>query len=244
MFKQAVTAAIGLGLAVAPDAWAQTTGSVFGPGVTQGDREVEYRLGAEWADAGDTPGLAHRLHLQHGVTDALRWRLIASWDDPADGAFELDHIQGELMWQIVETTPSGYASALRFDARISEGDNTPHEVGVNWTNQWTLNDQWRVRALVLFDRDVGPNANDDWILETRASLSRRFENGYRLTLESFNELGGLDAGFGGFEDQSHQLGPVLSGPLAYDVDWSAGMLFGLSDAAPDQDLIVRLSRPF
>jgi hypothetical protein len=244
MFKPTVYVALGLGLAAAPQTQAQTTGSVFGPGVSQGEREAEYRLGVEWEEAGDTPSLAHRFHIQTSMTDALRWRLIAAWEDPAHGDLELDYVQGELLWQILETTPSGYASAVRFDARISEGDNTPHEIGLNWTNQWTLNDQWRLRALVLFDRDVGPNAKDDWILETRASLSRRFENGYRITLESFNEFGGLDAGFGGFDDQNHQLGPVLSGPLAYDVDWSAGLLFGLSDSAPEQDLVLRLSRPF
>ena len=43
MIKPAVYAAIGLVLAIA----VQTTGSVFGPGVTQGERDAEYRLGIE-----------------------------------------------------------------------------------------------------------------------------------------------------------------------------------------------------
>jgi len=231
-------------LIASPAALAQTTGTVFGPSVNAGDRAVEYRLGVEWNESGDAPDLAHRFHIQHSFTDALRWRLIASWSDRTGRDLEFDHVQGELLWQIIETTPRGYASALRFEARISGGDDTPHEIGVNWTHQWRLNEDWRLRALVLVDRDVGPDAEDDWIVETRASLSRRLGQDYRITLESFNEFGGVNAGFGAFDDQSHQLGPVLSGSFSPTVDWSAGVLFGLSEASPDQDLVLRLTRPF
>jgi hypothetical protein len=159
------------------------------------------------------------------------------------GDFELDHVQGELLWQIVERTPGGYSSGLRFDARLAEGDDTPHEIGVNWTNQWVIEGGWRVRALLLLDRDVGPGSEDDWIVETRASLYRSLDNGLSLGLESFNEFGGLDAGFGGFDDQAHQLGPVVSGDLPGGVEWSAGVLFGLSDGADERDFMLRLTRP-
>ena len=208
---------------------AQTTGTVFGPETSAGDREVEYRIAAGVEESGSDASLAHRLHYQQAINDSLRWRAIISWTDPAGGDFELDHVQGELLWQIIERTPGGFSSGLRFDARLSEGDDVPHEIGVNLTNQWVAGD-WRVRALVLFDRDVGPQSNDDWILETRASLYRSLDNGLSLGLESFNEFGGLDEGFGGFDDQSHQLGPVVSGDLAFGVEWSAGVLFGLSFA--------------
>lgn len=221
---------------------AQTTGTVFGPETAAGDREFEYRLAAAFEESGDDANLAHRVHYQQAINEALRWRAIVAWDDPAGGDFELDHVQGELLWQIVERTPGGYSSGLRFDARLSEGDDVPHEIGVNWTNQWVLEGGWRVRALLLLDRDVGPRSNDDWIVETRASLYRSLDSGLSVGLESFNEFGGLDAGFGGFDDQSHQLGPVLGGDLASGVEWSAGVLFGLSDGADDQDFVLRLVR--
>ncbi|MEQ8405759.1 MAG: hypothetical protein RKE49_11730 [Oceanicaulis sp.] len=228
-------------LAFTGAARAQTTGTVFGPETAAGDREFEYRLAAGFEEAGEDAALSTRIHYQQAVNDTFRWRALASWSDPAGGDIELDHIQGELLWQIVERTPGGYSSGLRFDARVSEGDDVPHEIGVNWTNQWVSGD-WRVRALLLFDRDVGPQADDDWILETRASLYRSLDGGLSLGLESFNEFGDLDEGFGGFDDQSHQLGPVVSGDLVYGVEWSAGVLFGLSDSADDQDLMLRLTR--
>ena len=97
--------------------------------------------------------------------------------------------------------------------------------------------------MLLLDRDVGPRSNDDWIVETRASLYRSLDNGLSIGVESFNEFGGVDAGFGVFDDQAHQLGPVVSGDLTDSVEWSAGVLFGLSDGADAQDFMLRLTRP-
>ena len=236
-------AAIGLCATLGAAASAQTTGTVFGPETALGDREFAYRIAAGFEDSGGDAAFAHRIHYQQAVSEALRWRALASWADPAGGDLEFDHIQAELLWQIVERTPGGYSSGLRFDARLAEGDDVPHEIGVNWTNQWVLEGGWRVRALVLLDRDVGPRANDDWIMETRASLYRSLDNGLSVGVESFNEFGGIDAGFGGFDDQAHQIGPVLSGDLTDSVEWSAGVLFGLSDGADEQDFMLRLTRP-
>jgi hypothetical protein len=238
-----ILTAITLAFCVSGLAAAQTTGTVFGPEVDPDAREFEYRIAAEFENSGDDAALAHRLHYQQALTDRLRWRALISYNDPIGGDLELDHIQGELLWQIVDRTPSGYSSGLRFDARLSEGDDVPHEIGINWTNQWVLNDQWRVRALLLLDRDVGPQSNDDWIVETRASVRHKLDNGLTVSVESFNEFGGLDAGFGSFDDQTHQLGPVLGGDLTDTVEWSAGVLFGISDSAPEQDFMLRLTRP-
>ena len=238
-----LAAALTLGLLLSGAAGAQTTGTVFGPETALGDREWSYRIAAGLEDSGGEAGFAQRVHYHQAVSDSLRWRALASWADPVGGDVELDHVQAELLWQIIERTPSGYSSGLRFDARVAEGDDVPHEIGVNWANQWVFDGGWRVRALLLLDRDVGPRANDDWIVETRASLYRSLDNGLSVGLESFNAFGGIDAGFGGFDDQAHQIGPVVSGDLTDRVEWSAGVLFGLSDGADEQDFMLRLTRP-
>jgi len=224
-------------------AFAQTTSSVSGPEISAGARELEYRVAIAFGKTVDDAAFAHRLHFQHALSDELRWRLRAAWRDPDGGDLALDHLQGELHWQIVERTPGGYSSGLRFTARSALRDGRADEIGTSWIHQWVLKDGWRVRALVSLDREVGPEARDDWIVETRASLYRSLDGGLSLGVESFNDFGGLGAGFGGFDDQSHQIGPVLSGDLTAGVDWSAGVLFGLSDGADDLDFMLRLSRP-
>lgn len=224
-------------------AFAQTTGTVFGPDVTPGSRELEYRIAAEFSDAGDPVSFGRRLHYQQAFNDRFRWRAILAWNDPVGADIELDHFQGEILWQFIEQTPSGYSSGLRFDARLSEGDNTPHEIGLNWTHQWRVAGDWQVRGLLLADRDIGPGSNDDWVVETRFSISRALSDHVSIGIESFNEFGGLKAGFGSFDDQSHQMGPVFGGDMPGNLEWSAGLLFGISSAAPDHDVMFRLTRP-
>lgn len=200
-------------------ALAQTTSSVSGPEISTGARDVEYRVAAAFGETVDDAAFAHRLHVQHAVSDQLRWRLRAAWRDPEGGDLDLDHLQAELHWQLVERTPGGFSSGLRFTARSALRDGRADEIGTSWIQQWVFQDGWRVRALVSLDREVGPEARDDWIVETRASVYRSLESGLSLGVESFNDFGGLEEGFGGFNDQSHQIGPVLSGDLAGGVDW-------------------------
>lgn len=235
---------VSLALAGAAGASAQTLGTVFGPNVDPGDREVSYRFAVESADGLDEDlAFGQRLHYQQALGEALRWRALIAYDDPVGGDLELDYVQGELLWQFIESGPGGWTSALRFDGRIREGDDLPHEIGLNWTNQWALPGDWRVRGLILVDREVGARSEDDWFFETRASLSRRLASGPRITLEMFNDFGGIDAGFGDFDDQSHQLGPVIGTGLGDSWEISGGVLFGVSEAAPDQDFVLRLTRP-
>ena len=235
--------ALGAALSFASSAAAQTVSSVSGPEIDAGERELEYRLGAAFGDRADDADLAHRLHYQQAVNDRLRWRARLVWRDPADGGPALDHVQGELHWQWLERTPSGYSSGLRFNARAAVRDGQPDEIGASWLHQWSLDRGWRVRALASLDRELGAGASDDWFLETRASLYRSFNDGLALGLESFNDFGAMGVSFGSFDEQSHQLGPVVSGEIrTAELEWSIGVLFGLSDGADDQDLMLRLER--
>ena len=222
---------------------AQTVGGVFGPDVNPGNRELEYRGG--FAPEEDATGANHRVHYQHAFDDTWRLRGVVQYADPAGGDFEFSFFQLELLHQIVERQAgSGFSSALRYDVRFSEGDDKAHQLGLNWTNQWNFAGVWRARAIVLLDYDVGDRARDGLFVETRLGLSKRLDNGLRLGVESFNAYGNTDAGFGDFDDQRHRLGPSLSG--SFNADWGFHLtaLFGLSDAANDDDYQIRLTRRF
>lgn len=240
--KPALAAIVFLGFTAAP-AGAQTLGTVFGPEVDPDDRAAEYRFAI--ADEGEGGSdMAHRIHVQRAFSGSLRLRGVLTYRDRPGAAPEPDNLQGELLWQLVERTPGGYSTGLRFDARVSEGDDTPHQIGANWTHQWALGEGWRARAVLLLDRDVGPGSREDVFVETRASLSRKLDNGLRIGLDSFNDYGGVDAGFGGFDNQSHQLGVSVGGGLGGNWGWSLMALGGLSDSAPDSDLAIRIGRSF
>ncbi|MEO1038960.1 MAG: transporter [Pseudomonadota bacterium] len=227
---------------LAGGAQAQTVGGVFGPDVNETNRELEYRGGFAPEDGASRSN--HRLHYQQALDDTWRLRGVIQYADPAGGDFEPVFFQLELLHQIVERTASGFSSALRYDVRFSEGDDRSHQLGVNWTNQWLLDDGWRVRAILLFDHDVGDRARDGLFVETRVGVSKRLDSGLRLGVESFNAYGNTDAGFGRFDDQRHRVGPTLSGSFNAQWGFHLAALFGLSDAANDDDYQIRLTRRF
>ncbi|MEO0466442.1 MAG: hypothetical protein AAF216_07845 [Pseudomonadota bacterium] len=223
---------------------AQTVGSVFGPGVNADDRQWEYRIGIA-PDEGDNGDAAinQRLHYQHALNDSVRLRGIVQGANSNDGDWEFRFVQGELVWQVIEKTPRGHQGGFRFDFRLNEGDDGANQFGLNWTSQLDLDNGWRLRGLILLDADVGDRARDGVFIETRMAASRKLENGLRISLDSFNIYGNSDAGFGNFNDQQHQLGPSVSGPIGTDGwGWFAGALFGVSDGADETNFQFRLTK--
>lgn len=233
----------GLALCAAPAA-AQTVGSVFGPEVNEGDRAAEWRSAFAPGEDGEDDRHAHRLHYEQALNGSVRLRGIVQGSTGDRDELEFNFVQAELLWQTVERTPGGYSSAFRFDARLNEGDDRANQLGVNWTNQWVFGEGWRLRGLVLLDADVGERARDGLFVETRLGLTRRLDNGLRIGVHSHNDYGNTDAGFGSFEEQEHRLGPVVSGSFGEGWSWFFGSLFGLSDAADDVDLQLRIGRDF
>ncbi|MEM6534723.1 MAG: transporter [Pseudomonadota bacterium] len=231
-------------LLLAFSAEAQSTGSVFGPSVRATDRSIEYRGAVVPEEDGDESKIDHRLHYQHALNDGLRLRAIVKGSSDGGDDLIYDYFQTELQWQYQEKTDSGYAAALRFDGRLTDEGRGSDQLGLNWTHNWQLGDGWSVRAIGLTDYNLDEDADDGLFIETRGALYRKLSNGVRLGAESFIDWGGTDTGFGSFNDQGHQLGPVVSFAPAPGWSLQARALFGLSDGADDADISVFLTRRF
>lgn len=224
-------------------ALAQNVGGVFGPTVNADDRQLELRVGMA-PNADDDWGAAARLHYQHALNDSVRLRGVVQYADPAAGDLELKHVQLELLWQTVERTANGYVSGVRFDARLSEGDDGASKVGANWIHDLNFAEGWRARGIVLTNIEVGARARDGLNVGLRSSLTRRLDNGLRVGVEQFSSLGNTEAGFGGFDDQRHSVGPMLAGSVNDQWGWYAGLQLGVSERANDHDWQVRLTRRY
>ncbi|MEM9739434.1 MAG: hypothetical protein AAF829_06155 [Pseudomonadota bacterium] len=244
MFTSSRFAALVLAFAgPALESHAQFVGGVFGPNVDPTDRSAELRVGFLPDAETDTTPIVARLHYQHALGDGLRLRGLIQGRDRGDGDFDYQLIRGEAQWQFIETTPSGYSSALRFDLIIR--DDGSDSVGVNWTNQWNLGERWQARAIALTAIGVGDDSFDGVNLQTRIRLAYRFKNGTAIGVINFSNYGNTDAGLGSFDDQDHALGTVVQGRFeGTRWRWWAGALFGISDGAADQEGQLRLSRRF
>lgn len=86
-------------------------------------------------------------------------------------------------------------------------------------------------ANIKVNHEFGPHAESGWgtglALRTKYRMDEKFEPG----IEYYGEFGNTKQSLS-FNDQSHAVGPVIEGKLG-KVKYDTGVLFGVSDSAPD-----------
>lgn len=88
------------------------------------------------------------------------------------------------------------------------------------------------RANIIFDREVGDNADNalNWgtSWSSRYKYSDAFQAGFEI-YDVFGEIGSPED----FKKQDHRIGPVFYGKFQNGLSYDAGYLFGVTDGAPD-----------
>ena len=223
----------------APSSFAQNTGGVFGPVVNDGHRSFQYRATLDPDTAAGETGFAQRLHYQQSINGDFMWRILGQTRKTDSSDFDVDFVQAELFWQLSEDD-SPYQTGVRFDARLRDDDRS-EQIGLNWMNEWNLENGWQLRALALSAVQFGDNSADGVLLQTRGHIAKSIGGGTRLGIEMFNNYGSTD-GFGSFNDQAHAIGPFVTAPLGNNFSLFGGALFGISDAAADTELRLWLTK--
>jgi hypothetical protein len=136
------------------------------------------------------------------------------------------------MWQFVEDEESGWDSVIRTEVQIAEGDNLPSRVRLGWTSKVALNDDWELRSIFLAGREIGAGSGNGVLLEYRGQVKYKLNSQFSLSLDLFSDFNRTGS-IGRFDDQEHQIGPLLSFKLGDGWSGSVGYLSGLSDAAPN-----------
>jgi hypothetical protein len=226
-----------LALVTTPMAAAQNTGGIFSPVVNDDHRSAQYRVTYN----PDTEGLAQRAHYQQSINGDLMWRGLVSARKTSDSDVDFDFVQAELFWELSDDDDR-WKRGLRFDARIRD-DDRPGLLGMHWTNQFPVTDNWNARFVALSAIDVGDDARDGVFLQTRGNVFTRLDTGQTVGVEVFNSYGSTDD-FRDFEEQTHQIGPFASFPVAEDWSLFTGALLGLTDASADAELRLWVVRGF
>ncbi len=221
----------------APLAAAQNTGGVFPPIVNEGHKSAQYRITYD----PDSEGLSQRVHYQQSINGNLMWRGLVSARKTADSDVDFDFIQAELFWELSDDEDD-WKTGFRFDARIRD-DDRPGLIGVHWTNQFPVTENWFGRFVALSASDIGDDARDGVFIQTRGNLFTRLDGGQTVGVELFNSYGSTD-NFLDLDKQGHQLGPFASFPISDDMSVFTGALFGLTEASADAELRFWISRAF
>jgi len=230
-------AIFGLFFAATPAAFAQNTGGIFPPMVNEGHKSAQYRVTYN----PDTDGVSQRVHYQQAINGNLMWRGLISARKTGESDVDLDFVQAELFWEWSDDDDL-WKRGLRFDARIRD-DDRPGLIGVHWTNQFPLSDNWNGRFVALSALDIGDDARDGVFLQTRGNVFTKLETGQTIGLELFNSYGSTDD-IRDFDDQSHQIGPFASFPVTEQWSVFTGALVGLTDASADTELRLWITRGF
>lgn len=221
-------------------ALAQNTGGVFPPMVNEGHRSLQYRVAANPDNAQDEFGFAQRIHYQQAINGDFMWRVVGQTRKTTNSDLDLDYLQTELFWELSDDDDT-HKTGFRFDARV-RNDNRSEQFGLNWMNQFNLEDGWRARAVFMSAVQTGDNSADGVNLQTRGQLAKSFD-GYTLGFDMFNNYGNTGR-IGSFKTQTHTIGPFIAAPVSDKFSIYAGPLFGISKAAPDLEARLWFTRGF
>jgi hypothetical protein len=86
---------------------------------------------------------------------------------------------------------------------------------------------------INFGREVGEDSSGDWEYGFSYGLSYNHSETFSYGLEWHSDFGDFE---GDYSEQEHRVGPAVYGQLAEGIPFEAGVLFGVSEHAPDAEL--------
>lgn len=231
---------------VALPAYSQSlTGNVGSAAITAGESAAELRLGVN--DDGDA---AARAHYEYAFTDAYQLRVIGSFSQPDDQDWDFRALTFENWFQWVEESKdgAGFNGGLRLAYTFTDGDD-PDEAALRFTFTDKFADGWEWRANAIAGVELGEDSAGGVDLETRFQLTRALDmaafaaTDWRFGVEAFSEFGNSRE-IPSFDEQAHQIGPVLKASWDNGVYLQSAVRFGLTSGSDDVMFKLFVGREF
>lgn len=206
---------------------AYATKTVTSPYVTKGKATVEWRGGYE-EHHGDDDTWKTRNQFSYGFTEF--WDLKVSADIRRDEGedTEFTDVDFENKFQLLPKGQYFIDLGLRLDYTRSLNGGAD---GIG-TKILLAKKTGELSHIVNLEagREVGEDSADDWEYGLSYSGSYPLNENIALGGEWYSDFGGFD---NDYSEQDHRVGPVLYGTAFRAVKYQAGVLAGVSEAAPD-----------
>ncbi len=245
--KLIVLVMVGFGCAFGFSRSALAEKLVFAPNAEQGEWEVE-NTGVYDFDPHKDKNAVQEYHyaVGYGVNSFWHTELELEGETlPSDGAitgYKTTHLEWENIFQLAEkgqywVDPGIY---LAYEAPLIN-----KQVG-QFEGKILLEKDYQKFSNILnisFNQEVGEGADRhtdagiSW--SSRYRLSQYFEPGF----EYWNDFSAIDHHLN-YDEQSHQVGPVIYGRLNRHIKYDVGYLFGISDAVPRGEIKWNLEYEF
>lgn len=249
MPRRSLTVSFSLAVAsiwVALPAYGQSlTGNVGSAAITAGESAAEIRLGVN--DDGDA---AARAHYEYAFTDAYQLRVIGTFSQPDDQDWDFRGLTFEnwFQWAKESKDGAGFNGGLRLAYTFIDG-NDPDEAALRFTFTDKFADEWEWRANAIAGVELGEDSRSGVDLEARLQLTRALDmaafgtTDWRFGAEVFSEFGNSRE-IPSFDEQAHQIGPVLKASWDNGIYLQSAIRFGLTTGSDDTMFKLFFGREF
>lgn len=176
--------------------------------------------------------------------------MIGSFRQPDAEDLEFDALTFEnwFQWREEADDGSGFNGGVRLAYGFANsGGPDEAELRLTLTDKFAGNWEWR--ANLIAEMEVGSGSEDGVSLESRFRLTRKIDTSVfsstdlRAGVEMFNEFGNsLD--IPDFQDQAHQIGPILQASWYNGIFVRTAIRFGVTDGADDVMSNLTVGREF
>ena len=208
--------------------------TVYSPIVEQGEAAIEYQM--DYNRDGDPAvnrGSRHQFEAGYGITDRWKTALSAVYVDQPAGGYTYDRLKWENIYQLFEQGEHWLDAGLYVEYQAPDAKrHAPDVLEFQLLLQKSLPGDGAFPAMrhtlnLVLKRELGALATRGtgfglaW--QSMWSLSDAFRPGF----EYYGEPG-LINNFNAPQQQSHQLGPVISGEIGRSLEYQLGWLYGLT----------------
>jgi hypothetical protein len=218
---------------------------VYTPGVTYGEREIDFKMGS--ASKKDEPQeSAASIGFGYGATPYWFTEVYLKYKRELNTDTKFDAVEWENKFQLTE--PGQYPVDVGFLVEIER----PMDHDEGWEVKWgplfqTEFGKVQLNANFLFQRSYHAAEPSKMQFLYQWQAKYRWKPALEFGLQGFGEMGTYD-NWSPADEQNHRMGPAVFGKLplggGHAIKYNAAWLLGASKAAPDNTVRLQVEYEF
>ena len=212
---------------------------VHSPHVEKGILEIESKNAFDYDDTNERQ---HKAELKYGFTNWWALALEGEWEKEGHNGYDYTATAIENYFQFTQNGEYWLDAGAVVEYEFAHPSGSADKIEAALLLEKDMPNFTHIANLTV-EQEVGNNANNnpEWEVSWRSIYLT-----HPMINPGFEYYGGFGEvnHSGNFEQQSHHLGPVVTGTLYPGLHYDVGLLFGLSDSASDQAVKFNLEYEF
>lgn len=214
---------------------ALATHKIYSPKVHKGQWEFEARGHVDFDDQDSKDNKQkYKYDIGYGVTDQWKTEVVFEVEKEAGkDEFDFKAVEWENIFQLSgEDALIDYGLYFAYEWKPDKDDEDKIEAKILLEKR--INDI-KHTANLIFEKEVWGDAGKELVGEFAWRSKYYWTKLVRPGFEYYIDFGELNDG-NSYDEQEHQVGPMVYGKFGGHIEYELGYLFGISDSAPDGTL--------